>query len=127
MILPPSGKSGPLMRSSSWAVVASGFSMRCTQARTTSPRLCGGMLVAIDGAEVPLAIDERRAHDEVLGHADHGVVDRFHTVGMKLARDIARDARTFRRLAVEMQLQFVKHCVEDTPLHRLQPVAHVRQ
>ena len=53
---PPRGKSGPLMRSMSWAVVASGLSIRWTQARTTSPRLCGGMLVARPTAmpETPL-------------------------------------------------------------------------
>ena len=46
MMRPPSGKSGPLIFSISCAVVASGLSISRTAARTTSPRLCGGMFVA---------------------------------------------------------------------------------
>ena len=50
MMSAPVGKSGPLtwvMRSSG---VASGLSMRWTVASITSPRLCGGMFVAMPTA-----------------------------------------------------------------------------
>jgi hypothetical protein len=55
-ILPPSGKSGPFTRSSNCATEESVFSIRNTQARSTSAMLCGGMFVAIPTAmpDVPL-------------------------------------------------------------------------
>ena len=54
--MPPAGRSGPgtkAMRSSS---VACGCSMRWRAALTTSPRLCGGIFVAMPTAipEAPL-------------------------------------------------------------------------
>ena len=52
-MIAPVGKSGPFtcfIRSSTFE---SGLSINCTTAFTTSPRLCGGMLVAIPTA-IPL-------------------------------------------------------------------------
>ena len=53
MINPPVGKSGPLM----WLIISSsamsGLSIRAIVASTTSPRLCGGTLVAMPTA-IPL-------------------------------------------------------------------------
>ncbi len=51
----------------------------------------GGGGVAVNGAEVALAIDQRVAHGEVLGHADHGVVDGLVAVGMVFAQHFADD------------------------------------
>ena len=55
-IKPPVGKSGPWIRSSTSSTLASGFRAISTSASTTSPRLCGGTLVAIPTAmpEEPL-------------------------------------------------------------------------
>ena len=50
MIVPPVGKSGPGMTVMSSSMVASGLSINMTVASMTSPRLCGGMLVAIPTA-----------------------------------------------------------------------------
>ncbi len=51
----------------------------------------GGGWVAVDGAEVALAIDERIAEGEGLGHADHGVVDGGVAVGVVVTHDVADD------------------------------------
>ncbi len=59
MILPPVGKSGPLTNCIRSSVVASGFSSRCTTASTTSPRLWGGMLVAMPTAMPWLPLTNR--------------------------------------------------------------------
>ena len=48
--------------------------------------------VAVDGAEVALAVHQGVAQGEVLGHAHHGVVDRGVAVGVILADDVADDA-----------------------------------
>ena len=47
---PPVGKSGPGMNRISSSTVSSGFSISATRASQTSPRLCGGMFVAIPTA-----------------------------------------------------------------------------
>ena len=47
---PPVGKSGPSMWRSSWATVRSGFAIIATAASITSPRLWGGILVAMPTA-----------------------------------------------------------------------------
>ena len=82
--------------------------------------------VAIDAAEVALAIDERVAQREVLRHADHGFVDRPVAVRVVPAHDIADDAG---RLAVARARAraAIEHAPEDLALHRLEAVAHVRQ
>ena len=57
MMIPPVGKSGPWMKSSSVSSRAFGALIRCRQAPTSSSMLCGGMLVAIPTAipDEPLA------------------------------------------------------------------------
>ena len=54
MITPPVGKSGPgrirHIAESFWSALASGCSMAQTTQSMTSPRLCGGMLVAMPTA-----------------------------------------------------------------------------
>ena len=188
----PVGKSGPFTNSMSSSGVASGCSSRCTVASMTSPRLCGGMLVAIptampwepltsrlgkragqhrrllgavgvvrdevDGllvdaghevegqrlepalgvahgrralvgpgaAEVAVAVDQRVAQAEVLHHADQGVVDGRVAVGVVGAHDLADHRRALHVRAVGPQV-LVEHRVEDPPVHRLEPVAHVGQ
>ena len=50
MIMPPVGKSGPFMNCISCSVEALGWSSMYTQASIVSPRLWGGMLVAMPTA-----------------------------------------------------------------------------
>ena len=82
--------------------------------------------VAVDGAEVSMAIDERNAHAERLGQANHGVVHGGVTVRVILADDVADGTgglhmRTVRRIAG------LVHGVQDAAMDRLQAVAHVGQ
>ena len=53
----------------------------------------GRRRVAVDRAEVALAVDQGVAHGEVLRHADRGVVDRLVAVRVVLTHDVADDAR----------------------------------
>ena len=50
MMVPPVGKSGPGSIVISSSMVASGLSISMVVASMTSPRLCGGMLVAMPTA-----------------------------------------------------------------------------
>ena len=58
-MLPPVGKSGPLTNCISSSGVASGWSIRWIVASITSPRLCGGMFVAIPTAMPWLPLTSR--------------------------------------------------------------------
>src|SRR3546814_16730878 len=95
---------------------------------TRQPRLGvahGRRRIAVHGAEVALAVDQRQAHGEVLRQAHHGVVDRAVAVRVVLTHDVADHAR---RLAVRPVpvVAGLLHGVEDAAVHGLQPVAHVR-
>ena len=85
-----------------------------------------GGAVAVDGAEVALAVDERIAHREVLGHPHEGVVDRDVAVGVVLAHHVADDrgALAIRRGGRQAHLA---HRVQDPAMDRLQAVADVGQ
>ena len=61
------------------------------EARLGVPVGRGG--VAVDRAEVALPVDERVAHREVLGEADHRVVDDCVAVRVVLAEHVADDRR----------------------------------
>ena len=86
----------------------------------------GGRIIAVDIAEIALAIDQRVARGEILREADHGVVDRLVAMGMERTHDVADDLGGFleRRAGIEPQQP---HAVEDTAVHRLQAVAGIRQ
>ena len=82
--------------------------------------------IAVDRAEIALAVDQLQAHGEVLRHAHQRVIDRLVTVRMIFTDDIADDAR---RLAIRL-VPFVAvlvHRIENAPMHRLEPVARIRQ
>ena len=83
-------------------------------------------VVGVGGAEVPVAVDERVAQREVLGHAGQGVVDRLVAVGVELAHHVADGGGALLVLAVGPQAAGV-HAVEDPAVHRLQAVARVGQ
>ena len=72
----------------------------------------GGGAVAVDRAEVALAVHERVAHREVLGEADQGVVDRLVAVRVVLAHHLADDRGALAVRAGRRQAQVV-HREED--------------
>ncbi len=86
----------------------------------------GGGVIAVDVAEIALAVDQRVARGEILRQAHHGVVDRLVAMRMERTHHVADDFCRFleRRAGVEPQQA---HAVEDAAMHRLQPVAGVRQ
>ncbi len=86
----------------------------------------GRRRIAVDRAEIALPVDERRAHGEILRHAHQRVVDRQIAVRMELAHRLADGARRFVVALVGGEFELV-HRVENAPMHRLQPVAHVGQ
>jgi hypothetical protein len=86
----------------------------------------GRRRVAVDGAEIALAVDQRQAQREFLRHAHQRVVDRLVAVRVILADDVADDAG---RLAVGLVpvVAVLVHREQDAPVHGLQAVAHVGQ
>ena len=86
----------------------------------------GGGVIAVDVAEVALAVDQRVADGEVLGEAHERVVDRLVAVRVVVAHHLADDLGALLVAAVGIELQLA-HGVEDAPVHGLQPVAHVGQ
>ena len=84
----------------------------------------GRRRIAVDGAEISLAVDERVAHVEILREADEGVVDGRVAVRMEFAEDFADDLGA---LAVGLgggEAQLV-HAEEDAAVHGLEAVADV--
>ena len=55
----------------------------------------GRGVVAIDGTEVALPVDQRVTHGEVLGHPDEGVVQGLVAVRVILAHHLAHDGGAF--------------------------------
>ena len=85
-----------------------------------------GRVVAAGRAEVAVAVDHRQPHRPRLGQPHQGVVDRAVAVRVQPAHDLADDAGALDVAAVGPQPHVV-HRVEDPALHRLEPVAGVRQ
>ena len=86
----------------------------------------GGGGVAVDGAEVALAIHQQVAEAEGLGEANHGVVDGGVAVGMVVAHDVADDLGGLGVLLVELEAHLL-HAVEDAAVDGLEAVADVGQ
>ncbi len=82
--------------------------------------------IAVDRAEVALAVDQRVAHREVLGEADEGVVDRRIAVRVELAHHLADDRRALPEGARGRE-PHLAHRVEDPAMDRLEPVTDVGQ
>jgi hypothetical protein len=83
-----------------------------------------GRGVTVDRPEVPLAVDERVAHRERLGEADHRVVDGGVAVRVVVGDDVADDLRALlgRRAGPEVLLTRAE---QDAPVHGLQSIPHV--
>ncbi len=84
----------------------------------------GRRAVAVHRPEVPLAVHERIAKREVLGHAHQRVVDGRVAVGVVLAQDLADHRRRLLVRPVGLQPELA-HGVEDPPVYGFQPVARV--
>src|ERR1700683_4512760 len=72
--------------------------------------------IAVDRAEVALAVDQRVAHVEILRQADERVVDRSVTVGMEFAKDFANDLGALTVGLGGSEAQLV-HAVENAAVH----------
>ncbi len=77
-------------------------------------------------AEVALPVDQRISQRPRLGQADQRVVDRGVAVWVVGAHHVADDAGALEVAAVGT-VATVVHRVEHPPVHRFEPVAHVRQ
>ena len=85
----------------------------------------GGRRVAINAAEIALAFDERRAHREILRHADERVVHGRVAVRMVAAEHVADDLGAFDGL-VGLGESALAHGVEDAAVAGFHAVADVR-
>ena len=82
--------------------------------------------VAVDRAEVALAVDQRVAQREGLRHAHERRIDDRLAVRVVLARGVAGDVGALAILGARAQLEVVQRH-EDAALRGLEPVAHVGQ
>ena len=82
--------------------------------------------IAVDGAEVAVAVHQRVAHGEVLGKAHQGVIDGGVSVGMVPAQHVAHGGGALAEGVVVGQVILV-HGVEDPAVHRFEAVPHIRQ
>ena len=86
----------------------------------------GGRIIAVDIAEISLAVDQRIALREILREAHERVIDRLVAMRVKFADDVADHARAFLERGAGIEVQLL-HRIEQTPMHRLEAVARVRQ
>ena len=86
----------------------------------------GRRRVAVDRAEVPLAVHQRIAEREVLHHPHERVVDRAVTVRVVLAEHVAHHRRRLLVRPAGHEPQLV-HRVQDPAVHRLEAVPDVGQ
>ena len=84
----------------------------------------GRRWVAVDGAEVALAIDHGVAHAEGLRQPHHGVVDGRVAVGMVHAHGLTDHLGALGVLLVVLQTHLMQG-VENSAMHRLEAVANV--
>ncbi|MNB94408.1 hypothetical protein D3C75_415590 [compost metagenome] len=75
---------------------------------------------------VALAVDQRIAIAERLGHQHHGFVAGRVAVGVEFTEHVTDGTRRFLVLGIGVQPQLA-HGVDDTPLYRFQAVADMRQ
>jgi hypothetical protein len=111
------------------STVSRSMSRSTSSARPREPGLgvaVGGGRIAVDRSEVALAVDERIAEREVLGHPHHRVVDRAVAVRVIVLEHLADHAGRLLEAARREQALLL-HRVEDPPVDRLQAVAHVGQ
>ena len=86
----------------------------------------GGRTITIEGAEVALAINQRITHVEILRHPDDCVISRVIAMRVIFTDDITDDSRRLHIAPVEGVVQNI-HGKQNTTMHGLQAVAHIRQ
>ena len=86
----------------------------------------GGGGVAIDRAEVAVALDQGIAHGKILRHAHHGAVNGRVAVRVITTQHVAHGGGRFAERLVAGQVILI-HGVHDAALTRLHAVAHVGQ
>ena len=86
----------------------------------------GRGVIAVDVAEIALALDQRIARGEILRQPHQRVVHRDVAMRVEFADHVADHARAFLEAGGGIEAQLL-HRVDQPPMHRLQPVAHVRQ
>jgi hypothetical protein len=96
----------------------------CDRAQARFRVAVGRGRIAVDRAEVSLAVDEHVPERPRLGHARHGLVDGRVAVRVIVLDDFADDAGALRVGPIRLQA-LVVHRVEDAAVHRLQAVAHI--
>ena len=86
----------------------------------------GRGIIAVDIAKISLAVDQRIARGKILCEPHQRIVDCLVAVRMEIAHHVADDLCGLleRRAGVETQQP---HAVKNAPVHRLEPVARVRQ
>jgi hypothetical protein len=82
--------------------------------------------IAVDRAEIALAVDQHQTHRERLGHADQGEVDRGVAVRVILTHHVTDHAGRLHVRALGRMALFV-HRKQHAAVHGLQAVARVRQ
>ena len=82
--------------------------------------------IAVDRAEVPLAVDQGISHVELLRHSHERVVDRRVAVRVEIAHHLADDLGALAVAARRGQPHRL-HPVEDAAVRRLEAVARVGQ
>ena len=80
--------------------------------------------IAVDIAEIPLTLDQRVAHREILRHPHHRVVDRLVAMRVELAHHVADHPGAFLESGIGIEPELA-HREQEPPMHRFQPVAHV--
>ena len=83
-----------------------------------------GRTVAVDGAEVSVAIHERTSEGEVLRHTDNGVVHGGIAMRMVLTDHVTDNTCALKMLRVPCVVEHV-HRIETAAMHRLQSVSNV--
>ncbi len=87
----------------------------------------GGGRIAVDGAEIAIALDQGMTQAEGLSHPHQGVVDRLIAVRVIGLHHLADDCGRLDVPAVGRQVQVFPHRIQDPALHGFKSVTHVRQ
>ena len=83
-------------------------------------------VIAINGTEVALTVDQRIAHGKVLRHTHDSVVYGRVTVRVVLTDHVTNNTGRLQVRLVPVVAQFA-HRVQHATVHRLEAIAHVRQ
>ena len=86
----------------------------------------GRRRVVVDRPKVAVPVDERHVHGKFLSHPDQRVVNRRISVRMELTQHLSDDSSALP-VGLAREHADLAHSVEDSAVHRLAPVANVRQ